>query len=322
MKTQNTISRTATKSRLGVLFVLTVVALFTFTSCDMNTLQPLAEDLSPAALGKVVVNGEVSDLNEVVLYAGQNIPVGTLRITNDTEVLTVTYATTGGWLLAETHLHVAAGLAGIPKNKPGNPIPGQFAYNDSHYPSVTEVSYELPLEWAVGDLLVVAAHAVVERVVDGQVVQDETAWSAGSRFVAKGNWATYTVYEVEDVVTVEPPVEIWQSETAYAGNYEGGGSAWWFYYDVNGPVVQDIYAGQKPVEGAFVSLSDGNLAITLGENLKLQNVNEAVKVQGYNEIPASRLPAGQFVTYKGNDLSIAVASYPYYVIHLDVLVKQ
>lgn len=320
MKTQKTIEKVVTKSRLSLIFVMTVLALFTLTSCEVGAFQPVLEETEAAALSKIVVNGEVTDLNEVALYAGQKIPVGTLSITNDAELLTVTYKTTDGWMIAETHLDVASSLSDIPKNKPGNPIPGQFTYNDSYDPSVTEVSYELPLEWEVGDLLIVAAHAVVERVVNGEVVQEETAWSAGPRFVAKGNWATYTIYEVEEFVT-EPPVENWKGETAWGGDFAGDGSAWWFYYDVNGPVVQNIYAGQKLVEGASVSVSGGIVTITLGENLKLQDVKEAVKVQGYNVIPGSRPAAGQF-TYKGTDLVVDAGEFPYYGIHLDVLVKQ
>lgn len=321
MKAQKTIEKAVTKSRLGLIFVMAVLALFTLTSCEVDAFQPVLEETVPAALSKIVVDGEVTDLNEVTLYAGQNIPVGTLSITNDAEVLTVTYKTTDGWMIAETHLDVAGSLSEIPKNKPGNPVPGQFTYNDSYDPSVTEVSYELPLEWEIGDLLVVAAHAVVERVVNGEVVQEETAWSAGKRFVAKGNWATYTVYEVEEIVTPESPVEIWKGETAFAGNLSGSGKSWWFYYDVNGTSVQDIYAGQAKVENASVRVSDGIVTVTLGENLKLQDVNKPVKIQGYNEIPDSRPAAGQF-PYKGSDLIINVGEFPFYVIHLDVLVKQ
>lgn len=321
MKAQKMIEKAVTKSRLGLIFVMAVLALFTLTSCEVDAFQPVLEETVPAALSKIVVDGEVTDLNEVTLYAGQNIPVGTLSITNDAEVLTVTYKTTDGWMIAETHLDVAGSLSEIPKNKPGNPVPGQFTYNDSYDPSVTEVSYELPLEWEIGDLLVVAAHAVVERVVNGEVVQEETAWSAGKRFVAKGNWATYTVYEVEEIVTPESPVEIWKGETAWGGNFPGDGAAWWFYYDVNGPSDQDIYPGQKKVEGASVSVSGGVVTITLGENLKLQDKKEAVKVQGYNVIPDSHPAPGQF-SYKGTDLVVDAGEFPYYGIHLDVFVKQ
>jgi len=114
----------------------------------------------------------------------------------------------------------------------------------------------------------------------------------------------------------------WTMETAFGGSNAGGGAAWWYYFDNSAGSTHPIYAGQELVEGAFVNYTDGIMTIVLGPKMVLQDVSEAVKIQGYNqgELPSSRPPAGLFTTYKGNDLVIEVPYYPYYVIHLDVLV--
>lgn len=54
----------------------------------------------------------------------------------------------------------------------------------------------------------------------------------------------------------------------------------------------------------------------------LQDDDEDVKIQGYTVIPDSRPEAGLFETCKGDDLEVTVPDYPFYVIHLDVLVPD
>jgi len=105
-------------------------------------------------------------------------------------------------------------------------------------------------------------------------------------------------------------------ETAWGGNLEGEGKSWWFYFDTQaGPSTQKIFAGQKETD-ATVTWDGTNLVINLGSN-RLQDDSEAVKIQGYNNIPASRPAAGLFTTYKGRNLTIAGDGSRYYAIHLD-----
>jgi hypothetical protein len=130
----------------------------------------------------------------------------------------------------------------------------------------------------------------------------------------------------------------WVEETAFGGDTEGGGSAWWFAFDTKGPSTQGIYAGQKLVEGASVEYDaeSDKLNIVLGDKLKLQDVteetnvhprtgainvsinDEQVKVQGFDELPLERPAAGLYELYKGRDLEIQGDGSRYYVIHLDV----
>ena len=113
-------------------------------------------------------------------------------------------------------------------------------------------------------------------------------------------------------------------ETAWGGDYEGDGAAWWYYFDTDGPRTQVIYAGQNATDGSVTYDSEsGQLIIDLGSYMILQDGGETVKIQGYNEgeLPTSRPSSGGF-TYKGNELVVDVDHYDYFAIHLDVLVYE
>lgn len=118
------------------------------------------------------------------LIAGQHTDAGDVLVWIEDCTLVVKYVASGCWRITETHLHVAADLAGIPQTKKGNPIPGQFDYQGSH-PSVTEVTYQIPLGSLCGGSVCIAAHAVV---MCGD--QEETAWGDGIDFPGR-NWAMY-----------------------------------------------------------------------------------------------------------------------------------
>ena len=165
---------------------------------------------------------------ESTLYAGQEFEVGTVSVWDDGEYLHVIYNTTGDWVLTETHLAVATALDGIPQTKKGNPIPGKFPYQccydgsewvflikDDGAPgaiccadgdtnaTLTEVEYIIPLseigegEDYCGELLFIAAHAVVQKRIGDEIIQEETAWGdKGLDFPGK-NWATYFEYTIQ-----------------------------------------------------------------------------------------------------------------------------
>lgn len=113
-----------------------------------------------------------------------------------------------------------------------------------------------------------------------------------------------------------------QEETAWGGDYEGSGSAWWYYFDTEGPSEQAIYAGQQLTDGTITYLN-GEITIDLG-SWSLQNVDEPVKIQGYseNELPVSLPSPGLLNTYKGNQLTVTVPHFRYYAIHLDVALEE
>lgn len=140
--------------------------------------------------------------DEAVLYAGQDLEVGTVSVVEDAGDLVVTYrlndnAIAEGWLIMETHLAVEGSLSAIPQTKKSNPIPGHFENGDCFDVGVTEASYSFSLDtFEDFDALFIAAHAVVERQ-EGETVISETAWADGCRFTERGNWATYFIYILE-----------------------------------------------------------------------------------------------------------------------------
>jgi hypothetical protein len=146
------------------------------------------------------------------LLAGQTIDAGTVTLTSDGSMLQVTYTTTGGWVLAQTHLAVGSELDEIPQTRSGNPKVGHFPYKETHDPPVTTFTYLVDLsEWGLqpGDVLYVAAHAEV-LLPDEEGWQEETAWGEGEPFPGH-NWAMYMTYVIPD------------SDEGGGGEDEGGG---------------------------------------------------------------------------------------------------
>ncbi|MBP7830200.1 MAG: hypothetical protein KA248_09815 [Kiritimatiellae bacterium] len=135
----------------------------------------------------------------VNLIAGQHHDAGDVLVGNDDEFLFIVFLTQDGWGLKETHVSVGAGLSDIPQTKTGNPQVGRFEYKSAHSGETMYV-YVIPLEtlgFEEEDCGVVAAHAVVEKVVNGAVVQRETGWGQGENFPGR-NWAMYFPFCVEE----------------------------------------------------------------------------------------------------------------------------
>jgi hypothetical protein len=168
------------------------------------------------------------------------------------------------------------------------------------------------------------------------VFEFDTQVSSGSILVKAGTDCAPITFTTDNC-DVPPPT--CSEETAFGGEAAGAGNAWWFAYDTEVGGAQAIYAGQKAVEGASVEVVDDVIYITLGDNMKLQEVtcatttnkrgvtstkcnDEQVKVQGYDTLPSSRPAAGLFTTYKGRDVVIQGNGSRYYVIHLDAEVCE
>jgi len=145
--------------KLSYLIVLAVILSLVLTGCTLlsNVGQvPVTEESGITYLTKHTEDAPFV----TTLFAGQDIPVGTVSVWNDTENLYVKYETTGDWVMTQTHLAVADSADGIPQ-KNGNPIPGQFPYSTKHDPAVTEFTYTIPLVNPITPLYI-AAHAKVQ----------------------------------------------------------------------------------------------------------------------------------------------------------------
>lgn len=107
------------------------------------------------------------------LYAGQDIPIGELTVTNDTENLYVTFTMDADYCMTETHLQVGD-LESVQKR--GNPIPGKFEFSTEH-DCVYSYTYTVPFDGLVpGDPINIAAHAKVKAPVEGCSVE---LWQIG-----------------------------------------------------------------------------------------------------------------------------------------------
>ncbi len=171
------------------MFLIAMSALVSADSMnnDSQTLQLGSEETANITF-QTVVN---------TLYAGQNINVGTLNISNDCQNLTITYEMTGNWTLQETHLEVATSFESIPMTKSGNPVIGHFTYKNEELPDGTIVdTYVIPVSGKNGTVYI-AAHAVVSNLNC-----DEGAWASGTQFPGD-NWATYFIYDIIDCTEEE-----------------------------------------------------------------------------------------------------------------------
>lgn len=139
-------------------------------------------------------DGEPCEPTETALIAGQTIPAGTVTVTNDADYIYVTYSTANGYTLKETHLFVG-NCDAIPVNNNGNPVPGAFPYTGTHE-NITYYTYQVPISTiGLGNCGCIASHAVVEKLdANGVVIDRQTAWGSGIRFVNRGNWATKFPY--------------------------------------------------------------------------------------------------------------------------------
>lgn len=159
---------------------------------------PLALLLSfaPPADAQCVASEDSSGTQCFTLYAGQSIDAGTVCVTVNGDTLDVTYNTTNGWTINETHLWVGSDTSDMPTTRKGNPIPGRFPYVSGDITGATSYTSSVLLSdlgfSCPGDdeMFSMAAHAAIQRVNDDGTVQTETGWSDGGRITDKGNWAT------------------------------------------------------------------------------------------------------------------------------------
>jgi hypothetical protein len=225
-----------------------------------------------AFLLALVPAGASAEADSFPLYAGQNIEVGYVDVSNDTDLLYVQYVITDmDWCITKTHLHVAEDPGEIPQ-KNGNPIPGKFDYSGEHE-CVTEALYEIPLIWDPGDI-VIAAHAVMEHVVS------EAPYPASSVF-------DYDQGQRKDGTAVLPARSIPEQGLAYdseqsESSFFSLGFGGWIIVEFDCPitngegndiqVVEDTW-GSYPLETAEIYASqDGSSWIDLGE---ADNTNNA-----------------------------------------------
>ncbi|MFW6196344.1 MAG: hypothetical protein ACOC5D_03315 [Thermoplasmatota archaeon] len=145
---------------------------------------------------------EPIEVTEYTLYADQDIEIGKITVWNDGDYLYVNYTiTVENWYLTEINLDVGNELNDIPQNKKGNPIPGWFKY--SWVNTTPETTWHLMVvnisDVGLSGNIIITAHAALANHNNDPVTY-EGSWAATdsgeNRFVEKGSWATYVVYEM------------------------------------------------------------------------------------------------------------------------------
>ena len=150
-------------------------------------------------------------VQELTLYAGQNIEVGTVSVWNTGDELHVKYEiTTGDWIITETHLYIG-------KNVPPVSTPGQLPYCVPDDETNTEVEYVIALDEIYGYTLatnkkgkstgkMIQDEGINPGVKGGDEIsiaayaemiskKSEGAWADGTNFGK--NWAMYSNYAIQ-----------------------------------------------------------------------------------------------------------------------------
>ena len=227
--------------KLSYLIVLTLILGLVLTGCLLSNVGqvPATEQSGITYLTK----GTETDPDEFPLYAGQDIPVGTVYVWNDGTNLTITYDTTDSdWVMTETHLAVVDKFDDFPMTKKGNPIPGQFPYqccydetegewlfvkkpdtlagtcdaDGKEDATMTAITYTIPLDWGPNTQLYIAAHAVVQKCeTESFTFNPELTWTRSSESnvaVFPGYGAQWTQEEGFNILP-DPLAEVWDGGT-------------------------------------------------------------------------------------------------------------
>jgi hypothetical protein len=151
---------------------------------------------------------------------GTGATVGMVDVSYDGENITVTFTTEEPYRLLEAHAAAAADCADIPQSKKGSPKVGRFELGWNSPSLAGETEKELaPLEatsYTPGDVICIAAHAVVYNAEGGETVKEaientvESAWADGNLFGGK-SWATHFPFELSTENTCPCDFAAWLS---------------------------------------------------------------------------------------------------------------
>ena len=236
------------KSPPFILLAAVGIAAFIFScSRQANVLTPAPSASANPSTPLSTVCGTVQTQT---LLAGQYMNAGAVSVSNDATNLYVTYTTTNGWQLVQTHLY-AGDCSAVPTNHGGNPTIGLFPNQTNHTPNVTSFTYTLPLA-GLDSCYCIAAHASLVQVdASGNVLQSQTGWAQGDPF-GGNSWAMIFHYCTQ-ACTSTPACDI------HAGDYrtqtQGG---WGATPQGNNPAMylQNNFAAAFP-SGVTIGCSSG-----------------------------------------------------------------
>lgn len=280
------------------------IAMLALTACQENVVE---ETTSTAYQNNSAVYQVTGGCSETyTLYAGQTIASGTLEVSNDADSIYVTYTTTNGWELTETQLYVGD-LAGLPATKNGNPKVGNFPYKTNHTTGTTSMSYAVAIDDNI-DCYVVAAHASVQLVQGGVVVQTETAWSEGTNLTTRGSWATYSTYCLMDcceIATVS--YDLYGGQTILVGSIDvtnDDNNVYITYNTTGGWTLAEthLYVGDlaglptnganTPIPGQFPNAGTHSGATSYTYTIPLANLNDCFIIAAHASVEFGNSTSG------------------------------
>lgn len=248
------------KKKTNFLKIFISITLLALYSCN-NVIE--LESVQSSEISRMISQNNLSRSTDEIcgtplissILAGQHINIGDVTVFNNDHELGIEVTILEDWYAVESHLHIALNPEDFPMTKKGNPQIGQFDYKNEYAPGVQEISYsftlnELGLE--EGDLVFIALHLSVEKIVDGEVVQEETAWNNGTGFPGR-SWAMFMEYEVQECD--DTPQEVGQLRTQTQGGWgsRANGNNPGSYRDAN-------FDGAFP-NGLVIGDESGNYAI-------------------------------------------------------------
>ncbi|MDK2892903.1 hypothetical protein [Methanohalophilus sp.] len=203
----------------------------------------------------------LSTLSTYCLFAGQDIPIGTVDVWHDCANLYVKYMINESyenWYFTETHFDIGIEASDIPQTKKNNPIPGQFAYGNDNLHYVTEYLETIPLtDLPDGfcDNITIATHAAVVKIGG---FEEEFFSNAADVNWTNASGGTGLAIEVEDA-DIGPR---WPGEPSSLGysDYEGGDWIWYPYELSVDPIetVNFTHMFEIPDDAAHI---DGSIKI-------------------------------------------------------------
>ena len=176
--------------KLSYLIVLALILGLTLAGCTLLSNIGQTPTSEQSGIVYLTKGGTPGDPDIFILYADQNIDVGTVSVWDDSINLYVEYTITGDWEMTETHLYVG-------KTNPEDltSAPGQFPYSAKHRPAVDTYTYTIPIlaidsyslvkgkKWVAGenygidpgDQIYIAVHAKVLKLSGNNILSNPDA---------------------------------------------------------------------------------------------------------------------------------------------------
>ena len=191
--------------KITLLFSAILVFTLSFYSCDNDQSEEFGQDqdfskpFTEVKSFDVIMERSCGDAEVCDLKYGQHTKIGTVSITNDNEYLYVEVYSEEGFNNDDQNIKMWVGtdLADMPRNKPGNPVLGDFPYVTQVPIGQKTFIYRIELstidDWnnevtdnRCGPNLFVVVHA--------SVLEDETAFGGCTPGDTGSRWWSYTEY--------------------------------------------------------------------------------------------------------------------------------